>query len=549
MPSLALKNKPLIFEHPSIDRKLTIPTGASQINWQYQLNTNVQSTYGGEVSQILSAYVGPLTITGQTRDNNQLDAIYEWFLEYMQIAGLHNRTERAIKFTYPERGWVFYIQVNKLPNFLRRFGQIGVPWMIQAEIVADNDINYLAAYSMNGITGGDQLFDPSMIDIGFRNRDPRNDPRGNDLSWANNLGNNFQSLLGSWATGDFHHWGFDILKDSSQNELKSTASDYFTQAFGTDFISGKPQNNSIGGTSTYLGNPNPMDMPSIVALIVSDFESRGTPGVLGVAVADLESGFNPNAPGTGRSPSAFVGLFQTNNNGRGKAFNDAALTRVANNPQDPVTKYYPSGMQIGDASRWFPSYKTGGNNPTDQDLWNWAVRAQLGSTSEIANNPLYEFNSFQGYLSRARSLVKQYGSMVGAGSASQTAIKAVQAALTQRGVPYRLGGEQKGIGFDCSGLCQWAYAQAGFTIPRTSETQWAASYPKVSPNNVVPGDLVYTNWGNEVSPGHVVMAIGGGKVIAAPSTGQVVKVDNLSTYLNPAPFGGVFVGINRPAPK
>ena len=47
------------------------------------------------------------------------------------------------------------------------------------------------------------------------------------------------------------------------------------------------------------------------------------------------------------------------------------------------------------------------------------------------------------------------------------------------GVPYVFGGEQAGVGFDCSGLVQWAWAQAGTTIPRTTEIQWP-SLPHVS---------------------------------------------------------------------
>jgi peptidoglycan DL-endopeptidase CwlO len=48
--------------------------------------------------------------------------------------------------------------------------------------------------------------------------------------------------------------------------------------------------------------------------------------------------------------------------------------------------------------------------------------------------------------------------------------KAVAEAETQIGVPYVWGGETPRVGFDCSGLVQWAWGRAGISIPRTTET-------------------------------------------------------------------------------
>ena len=61
----------------------------------------------------------------------------------------------------------------------------------------------------------------------------------------------------------------------------------------------------------------------------------------------------------------------------------------------------------------------------------------------------------------------------------------MKAAESEIGVPYVWGGETPGVGFDCSGLVQWAWAQAGISIPRTTETQCPAmlhvSRPTSSP--------------------------------------------------------------------
>ena len=114
----------------------------------------------------------------------------------------------------------------------------------------------------------------------------------------------------------------------------------------------------------------------------------------------------------------------------------------------------------------------------------------------------------------------------------------VRAALQMRGVPYSwggggAGGASKGIaqgantvGFDCSGLTQYAFAKYGVTIPRVSYEQFRAGTP-VPVNAMKPGDLVFFHPGSN-GPGHVGIFIGNGKFLQAPQTGDVVKISELS---------------------
>jgi cell wall-associated NlpC family hydrolase len=92
-------------------------------------------------------------------------------------------------------------------------------------------------------------------------------------------------------------------------------------------------------------------------------------------------------------------------------------------------------------------------------------------------------------------------------------------AKKELGVPYVWGGETPGVGFDCSGLTQWAYGQAGVKIPRVAADQQSASQ-RVDLNNTLPGDLLFV--GNPAH--HVVMDIGGGQIIEAPHTGADVRI-------------------------
>lgn len=100
--------------------------------------------------------------------------------------------------------------------------------------------------------------------------------------------------------------------------------------------------------------------------------------------------------------------------------------------------------------------------------------------------------------------------------------RAVQAAESQIGVPYQWGAESPGVGFDCSGLTQWSWGQAGVSIPRTAEGQYEA-VARVPLSAVEPGDLIF--WGSGGSATHVGIYVGSGDVVHAPSSGGRVRVE------------------------
>jgi cell wall-associated NlpC family hydrolase len=102
--------------------------------------------------------------------------------------------------------------------------------------------------------------------------------------------------------------------------------------------------------------------------------------------------------------------------------------------------------------------------------------------------------------------------------------RVLSAAHEQIGKPYVFGSGPSTDSFDCSDLVQWAWGQVGVDIPRTTYEQIKV-LPKKSWKNLAPGDLIYKNDG-----GHVVMYVGGGKVVAAPYTGTVVQYQPLSRF-------------------
>jgi hypothetical protein len=145
---------------------------------------------------------------------------------------------------------------------------------------------------------------------------------------------------------------------------------------------------------------------------------------------------------------------------------------------------------------------------------------------------------YQLRLEEAQGLLKQgAGSQLepidGAGGgggrgAGPRAVAAVAEAKKYLGTPYLWGGSSPKTGFDCSGLMQWAYAKAGIQIPRTSEQQILASNgTAVDRKHLAAGDLVFFR-DSSGDVHHVGMSLGGDKFIAAPHTGDVVKISSLN---------------------
>ncbi|NUP47808.1 MAG: hypothetical protein HOW97_10930 [Catenulispora sp.] len=105
--------------------------------------------------------------------------------------------------------------------------------------------------------------------------------------------------------------------------------------------------------------------------------------------------------------------------------------------------------------------------------------------------------------------------------ASGRARAAIEAALADLGKPYIFGAEGPDA-FDCSGLIQHVWRQAGVELPRTSSEQ-AEAGQHVPLSDIQPGDLVIYYSGRN----HIGMYIGDGKIIHAPHPGTQVRISPL----------------------
>jgi len=106
---------------------------------------------------------------------------------------------------------------------------------------------------------------------------------------------------------------------------------------------------------------------------------------------------------------------------------------------------------------------------------------------------------------------------------SGSADRAAAHAAKMVGKPYRYGGASPS-GFDCSGLVQFSYRQAGVAVPRSTEEQLRASKPVRG--SMRRGDLLFFDQEGK-KKSHVGLYLGNGKFVHAPSSGKRVRTDTL----------------------
>jgi cell wall-associated NlpC family hydrolase len=116
--------------------------------------------------------------------------------------------------------------------------------------------------------------------------------------------------------------------------------------------------------------------------------------------------------------------------------------------------------------------------------------------------------------------------------------RAANVALSQVGVPYRYGGSTRS-GFDCSGLVQYSYKQAGKRIPRTTRQLWSSS-STVARHELQVGDLLFFSIEGKMS--HVGLYLGDQQFVHAPSSGRTVSVERLTSPF----YSAALIRVGRP---
>ncbi|MEU2284256.1 bifunctional lytic transglycosylase/C40 family peptidase [Streptomyces sp. NPDC013178] len=166
----------------------------------------------------------------------------------------------------------------------------------------------------------------------------------------------------------------------------------------------------------------------------------------------------------------------------------------------------------------------------------------------------FQYNRSQEYVANVLGWVDQYTAAAKDPDLKNVTGKVrtvIEAALSQRGVPYSWGGgnasgKSTGIccspsgksgvgikGFDCSGLTQYAYAKAGISLPRVATAQAGVGQripASLGTSALKAGDLVFyaTAPGRDSTIYHVGIYVGSGKMVNAPRPGTVVRLDSVN---------------------
>ena len=108
-------------------------------------------------------------------------------------------------------------------------------------------------------------------------------------------------------------------------------------------------------------------------------------------------------------------------------------------------------------------------------------------------------------------------------------------AQAQLGKPYLWGGSGPNS-WDCSGLTQAAWAQAGVYLAHYTGFQYDQTQ-RVPLSDLEPGDLVF--FGSDGSNSHHVgLFVGGNQMINAPHSGALVRYDSIYSFGDLLPYGG-----------
>ncbi|AUG81286.1 hypothetical protein CFP65_6639 [Kitasatospora sp. MMS16-BH015] len=106
---------------------------------------------------------------------------------------------------------------------------------------------------------------------------------------------------------------------------------------------------------------------------------------------------------------------------------------------------------------------------------------------------------------------------------------AISFAESKLGQAYVYGGTSDG-GWDCSGLTQAAFRQAGISLPRVAADQ-ADATTRVSLDNLQPGDLLFwSNNGSNSGVYHVALYVGDGKYVEAANPRAGVKTETVANW-------------------
>jgi cell wall-associated NlpC family hydrolase len=181
----------------------------------------------------------------------------------------------------------------------------------------------------------------------------------------------------------------------------------------------------------------------------------------------------------------------------------------------------------------FAAYAAGepGQTPDPYDLGDAARAAARLLCADGGGDPgrlagaLFAYNHDPSYVAQVLAWAARYQTT--AVAATGRGLTAALWAVRQLGKPYHWGATGP-ASFDCSGLSLRAWQGAGVALPRVAAQQYDAG-AHVPVLDAAPGDLVFyaSDPSDPATIDHVGLALGHGRMVDAPFTGAVVRIDTV----------------------
>lgn len=252
------------------------------------------------------------------------------------------------------------------------------------------------------------------------------------------------------------------------------------------------------------------------------FTEEATAGIMGNLMA--ESGMDPTViQNGGAGPAAGITQWENYNLGteRWKALSDYAASQgkpwtdlkcqldfILIEMPEQFRLYTGNGIYVypNGAEAWWPDPVT---------VTQYKALTSVETATEIYER-VFTRASIPAMQQRIEYAYSYYNMYKGMEASSDTAQKIIDTAYEQLGKPYEFGATGPDS-FDCSGLVQYCYAQAGISIPRTAKEQAENGIVVYTPE---PGDICYTT-------DHVGIYIGNNQMIEAQQDGVPICISEV----------------------
>jgi cell wall-associated NlpC family hydrolase len=142
----------------------------------------------------------------------------------------------------------------------------------------------------------------------------------------------------------------------------------------------------------------------------------------------------------------------------------------------------------------------------------------------------------------ARALGPRWRAAPGLAGGAARGRRAAALALAQRGTGYLWGGASS-LGFDCSGLVQWAYALCGLALPRDARDQIRVARPLAGDERARPGDLLFFGRAGDVN--HVALFTAPPRFVHAYGRVEEAVLSGPGSDARPE-LRAIFLGVRRP---